>query len=252
MSNESGHPLPGSNRSLVVFLQLGVWWLSRFWLPLALLLAIGMLTLAMLAPALEAEGYTDAAQTVYRWLAPHDHQLPHRSYYLFGQQGWIRSYSLEQILSWGADADNLRAFTGNEEIGFKMGLNHRMTAIFVGIVVGGLIWTFAGGRPRVGGTAFLLMTLPLLVDGFSHMASDLNGNGYRQVNLWAVWLTGNFFSPTFYQESTIGTLNWWLRSVTGLIFGLGLVWFLFTYMSYRFTLIQLKLEPKLRKVGAIR
>ena len=251
MSRDSGRPLSGLGRRLIIFLQLGVWWLSQFWLPLALLLAIGVLALALLAPALEADGYSKEAQTVYRWLAPHDHQLPHRSYFLFGQQGWIQSYSLDQILAWGADPQNLRAFTGNEEIGYKMGLNHRMTAIFIGIVVGGLIWAFAGGRPQVGGLVFLLMALPLLVDGFSHLASDLHGSGSRQANLWAAWLTGNFFPTEFYQQSTIGSLNWWLRSVTGFVFGLGLVWFLFTYISYRFTLIRLKLEPKLRKVGAI-
>jgi uncharacterized membrane protein len=251
MTQEPDRPFAGTSRRLIIFLQLGVWWLSRFWLPLALLLGIGVLTLALLAPALEAEGYANQAEMVYHWLAPHDHQLPHRSYFLFGQDGWIRSYSLEQVLAWGADPQNLRAFVGNEEIGFKMGLNHRMTAIFVGIVVGGLIWAFAGGRPRVGGLVFLLMALPLLVDGFSHLASDLNGTGYRQANLWAILLTGNFFSQEFYQQSTLGSLNWWLRTATGLMFGLGLVWFLFTYMSYRFILIRLKLEPKLRKAGAI-
>ena len=166
MNNDPGRPPPGISRHLIILLQLGVWWLSRFWLPLALLLAIGVLTLALLAPALKAEGYTAEAQTVYRWLAPHDHQLPHRSYYLFGQRGWIRSYSLEQVLAWDADPQNLRAFIGHEDIGFKMGLNHRMTAIFVGIVAGGLIWAFADGRPRVGGIAFLLIALPFLVDGF--------------------------------------------------------------------------------------
>jgi uncharacterized membrane protein len=140
---------------------------------------------------------------------------------------------------------------GNEEIGFKMGLNHRMTAIFGAIVLGALVWGAAGGRPRLGPLWFILLTLPLLVDGFSHMLSENTGQGFRTTNQWAVGLTGGFFSDSFYQGSTIGTLNWLLRTVTGLLFGLGLVWFLYTYLSDRFLAVRLKLEPRLRRIGAI-
>jgi hypothetical protein len=40
--------------------------------------------------------------------------------------------------------------------------------------------------------------------------------------------------------------------VTGFIFGLGLAWFLFTYLDNRFKVIRRELEPKLRRIGAIR
>lgn len=217
-----------------------------------MLLAVGFLMLALLAPALMSEGYTEAGQRVYGFLAPHDHQLPQRSYFLFGQNGLVQSYSLAQVLDWGADPNNLRTFVGNPEIGFKMGLNHRMTAIFVGIVLGGLIWIFAGGRPQLGWGWLLVMALPLLIDGFSHRSSELTGSGFREANLWAVSLTGGAFSPEFYSGSTIGTLNWLLRTVTGFLFGLGLVWVLFTFFGRRFAQIQAALEPKLRRAKAIK
>jgi uncharacterized membrane protein len=239
-------------RHPVLMLQTGIWWLAHIWLPLALFLAAILLMLAILAPALQAEGYPETAQTVYRWLAPHDHQLPHRSYYLFGQSGWLQSYSLAQVESWGADPDNLRAFTGNATIGYKMALNHRMVAIFVGILLGGVGWAFAGQRPKIGVGWFLVMAAPMLIDGFSHMQSDLSGSGARQLNQWAIWLTGGLFSAGFYQGSTIGSLNWALRTITGLLFGVGLVWFLFTYLSLRFALIRAKLGPRLKKAGYIR
>jgi uncharacterized membrane protein len=252
MNRSPSNATPAWLRHLVLGLQTGIWWLAHFWLPVALLLAATLLMLAFLAPALQAEGYTQAAQTVYRWLAPHDHQLPHRSYYLFGQQGWLRSYSLDEVQARGANPDNLRAFTGDATIGYKMALNHRMVAIFVGILLGGMGWAFAGQRPKIGVGWFLLMAAPMLIDGFSHMQSDLSGSGARQINQWVVWLSGNAFSTGFYQGSNIGTLNWGLRTFTGLLFGVGLVWFLFTYLSVRFALIRARLGPRLKKAGYIK
>lgn len=247
------HPPPkgksrGPARGLIIGLQRTILLLAKYWYALALWLAFVILALAFLAPILMALGFTDAAQAVYQFLAPHDHQLPQRSYFLFGRSGWVQSYSLAQVLEWGADPANLRAFVGNQDIGFKMGLNHRMTAIFGAIVLGGLSWGLAGGRPRLGPVGFLLLALPLLVDGFSHMISENSGQGFRANNSWAMGLTGGSLPDWFYQGTTIGSLNWLLRTITGLLFGLGLVWFLFTYMSYRFGRMRIQLETKLRRL----
>jgi hypothetical protein len=92
----------------------------------------------------------------------------------------------------------------------------------------------------------------MLVDAISHMISDNGGTGFRQDNAWAVWLTGGVFSPAFYAGTTIGTLNWWLRNITGVLFGLGLVWFLYSYLSSKFKPVRATLEPKLRKAGVIK
>jgi hypothetical protein len=237
----------GFSRKLVLFLQRLILLLARHWFLVAILLAWGVLSLALLAPALMAADQPEAGQAIYRFLAPHDHQLPQRSYFLFSSNGIVQTYSLDQVLSWGADPNNLRAFAGNREIGFKMGLNHRMVAIFAGIVAGGLVWGLAGGRPRLGPIVFLLLTLPLLVDGFSHMLSENSGAGFRQSNAWAVALTEGIFSAAFYEGTTIGSLNWLLRTVTGLLFGLALVWFLFSYLSIRFEEMRTRLEPKFQK-----
>ena len=234
-------------RHSAILLQKTILLLARYWFPLAILLAWIVLGLALLAPALMAAGEPEAGQAIYRWLAPHDHQLPQRSYFLFSPNGLMQSYSLEQILAWGADPGNLRAFTGNPEVGFKMGLNHRMTAIFTAILVGGLIWGAAGGRPRIGPGLFLLLSLPLLLDGFSHMWSENSGQGFRESNAWAAALTGGIFPSDFYDGSTVGSLNWPLRTVTGLLFGLALVWFLFTYLSGQFAAIRAKLEARYRR-----
>jgi len=238
-------------RGPVIFLQKSILWLARYWFLIAISLAWIVLGLALLAPALMSAGLTGAGQSVYGFLAPHDHQLPQRSYFLFGEAGGVQSYSLEQVLALGADPRNLRAFVGNPEIGFKMALNHRMTAIFGAIVGGGLAWGVAGGRPRLGPIWFIALMLPLLIDGFSHLISENSGQGFRAGNAWAVSLTGGIFPATFYEGTTIGTLNWLLRTITGILFGLGLVWFLFTYLSIRFRAIRAQLEPKLRRAGAL-
>jgi hypothetical protein len=243
---------PGPVRDIVIFLQRSILLLARFWYLIALLLAWIILGLALLAPALMSAGFTDAAQAIYRFLAPHDHQLPQRSYFLFGDVGLVHTYSLEQVLTWGADPQNLRAFVGNAEIGYKMALNERMTAIFTAIVAGGLGWGFARTRFRLRPIGFILLTMPLLLDGLSHMLSENSGAGFRDSNAWAVALTGGVFPTTFYEGATFGSLNWLLRTVTGLLFGLGLVWFLFTFLAGRFDPIRAKLEPKLRRIGAIK
>ncbi|MCG3207087.1 MAG: hypothetical protein FOGNACKC_00687 [Anaerolineae bacterium] len=237
---------------LVIWLQTGIYWLAVYWLPLAVAVPAIIFLLAVLAPALLVDGWVGPAQTVYGWLAPHDHQLPQRSYFLFGQQGFIASYSREQVLAWGADPGNMRAFVGNPAIGFKMGLNHRMTAIFAASLLACLIWLARGGKPRLGPLAFILLALPLLIDGFSHMFSERSGAGFRAGNEWAAALTGGAFSAEFYSGTTIGTLNWWLRTITGALFGLGLTWFLLTYLSLRFAAIRRQLEPRLRRWGVLR
>lgn len=244
-------PVESPLRPVIILLQRAILGLARHWFLIANLISGSVLTLGFLAPALMAIGAEGAGQTIYSLLSPHSHQLPQRSYFLFGQADLLQTYSLEELIRYGADPDRLQMFVGNNAIGFKTALNHRMIAIFAAIFLGGIGWGLAGGRPRLGAVGFMLLLLPLLLDGFSHMNSENSGQGFRESNQWAVQLTGGLFSPDFYRGTTVGSLNWFLRTVTGLLFGLGLVWFLFTYFSIRFTAIRRQLEPKLRKIGVI-
>lgn len=245
-------PISGARRVVVLRLQWLIWLLSKQWLVAVNLLSGFILFLGFLAPVLQAEGLTAESQRVYRFLAPHNHQLPQRSYFLFGQNSGIHTYSVPQLVAAGADPQRLESFVGNAEIGFKTALNQRMIAIFVAIFLGGVWWGLAGRRPQLDLVLLLLMALPLLIDGFSHMASERSGSGFRDPNGWAVILTAGAFSPDFYGGSTLGSLNWWLRTLTGLLFGFGLIWYLNTYLSVRFAAVQVKLEPKLRRAGLLK
>jgi uncharacterized membrane protein len=242
----------GRTRDVVIFLNKLILFLARRWELLANGLFALVLGLAILAPALMAAGLTEAGQAIYRFFAPHDHQLPQRSYFLFSQVGGIQTYSLEQILTWGALSFYPRAFVGNPEIGFKMAINHRMTAIFVGLLGGGLLWSSTYVQPKVRWFGLTLLTFPMMLDALSHMATERMGFPFREGNLWAVWLTGGAFPTNFYTGTTMGSLDWLLRTVTGLLFGLGTVWYLYPYLHRNFANIRKELEPKLRKIGAIR
>jgi uncharacterized membrane protein len=251
-SIENKHPaVTGPGRPLVIFFQKLILLLTRHWLFGANTLAAIILGLGFLAPILLSIGLSDEAQIIYRFLAPHNHQLPQRSYFLFGETGGLHTYSLDQIVAQGADPQHLQTFVGNSAIGFKTALNHRMIAIFTAIFGGGLAWSLMGRQPRVSFSVFFLLMLPLLIDGFSHLFSERSGLGFRERNTWAVTLTGHIFPPTLYTGTTFGTLNWFLRTLTGALFGLALVWFLYAYLDQRFKVIQAQLEPKLRRSGAI-
>ena len=249
LDNAEKRPVSGPTRRLIIAIQKFILWLSNHWLGMANLLAGVILGLGFLAPALMSLGLDQEAQTVYRFLASQNHQLPQRSYYLFGEVSGLQSYSLEQVLAAGADPQRLEAFIGSAELGFKMALNHRMVAIFIAIFFGGLVWGFRGRQPQIDAVLFLLFLLPLLIDGFSHAISEQTGAGFRETNAWARLLTGNLFPSSFYRGTTLGTLNWFLRTLTGLIFGLGLVWFLYGYLARRFAAVRRQLEPKLKKIG---
>jgi uncharacterized membrane protein len=249
-NDERKTAVTGWQRSLVIFLQKSVYWLTKFWYPLFMAAISLFLLLGFLAPALQAEGNEEAATAVYRFLAVNNHQLPERSYFLFGANGPLQAYSLAEILAFGADSANLQAFKGNAEIGYKTGLNHRMIAIFIGMIVAGLIWGIRKGRPRLSIVQFALLTLPLLLDGFSHIVSE-SGSSFRDSNDWLVMLSGDMFTAVFYTGTIPGSFNWWLRTLTGLLFGLGLVWFLFPRFADYFKKRRNELEPRLKRIGAI-
>lgn len=239
-SSAKATAVTGWRRAFALFLQKLVYWLATYWYGLFMSAAIVFLVLGFLAPALLAEGYEAAGTAVYRFLALNNHQLPERSYFIFGENGPIRSYSLAQVLAFGADPANQQAFTGNAQIGYKTALNQRMIAIFAGMIAGGFVWGLRR-RPRLSLFQFLLLLLPLLVDGFSHMASE-GGSGFRETNAWLSWVGAG--TAVFYTGATIGTLNWWLRTLTGLLFGMGLVWFAFPRFADYFQSIRRQLKRR--------
>jgi len=207
--------------------------LSQHWQLLVIIISGLWLGLAVLAPWLMMIGLEVPARIIYRLYSFQCHQLPQRSYFLFGQAGGIQTYSLDQILVWGADINHLRAFLGSPEIGYKVAFDIRLTVLHSALFVSSLLWAVLGRRPpRLNPIGYLLLTLPMVLDGGTHLISEYTGLGFRASNTWAVWLTGGSLSHSFYTGTTVGTLNWLLRTATGTLFGLATSWLAFSYLPY--------------------
>jgi len=207
---------------------------NRHWL-LGINLFLGLfLGLAVLAPGLMALGYTGPARLLYLAYSFTCHQLPQRSYFLFGPQG-LSTYSLDRILAEGSDPTNLRAFVGNARLGYKVAVAERNTAIYSAMLVGGVLFALVRHRvKRLPLRWYLLLILPMFLDGASHVVSEITGLGFRQTNEWLKTLTGGIMGPAFYQGDVMGSFNWLMRTVTGSLFGLANVWLLYPLLQQSF------------------
>lgn len=211
--------------------------LSRHWL-LVLNIALGIwVILPWLAPVMMHLGWTGAGNAVYFLYSFQCHQLPERSYFLFGKK---MMYSLGEIqAAWQTTSDPmiLRQFIGNPEMGWKVAWSDRMVSMYTSIVVGGLIYgLFRAKAKKIAFWVFALLALPIVLDGGTHILSDLAGvgQGFRDTNLWLQILTHNAFSMSFYQGDALGSFNSWMRLITGILFGLGLVGFAYPYINETF------------------
>ncbi len=207
---------------------------GRRWLlvvNLAMALFIGG---TLLPPTLMYLGLEGPAQIIYWFYGLNCHQLPERSYFLFGPNG-IDTYSLEQVIALGANPDYLRGFVGNAEVGFKLGMAQRNTAIFTTAFLAGLAYTLLGRRvPRLRWPIVLLFILPMALDGGSHLVSEVSGLSFRETNAWLATLTGGVFPERFYAGTTVGSFNWLMRTLTGALFAVGCIWFAFPYLDRGF------------------
>ena len=193
--------------------------------------------LPFLAPVFMHIGWYGAGNALYFVYSFLCHQLPERSYFLFGSK---ISYTIPEIQAAWQDTLNpliLRQFIGNALMGWKVAWSDRMVSMFTGIWVLGLLWWPA--RKRIKPLPFwglLLLIHPLALDGTTHLISDFAGIGlgFRSTNLWLSSLTHNIFAPTFYAGDAWGSFNAWMRLMTGLSFSLGVVWFGFPYLDAAF------------------
>jgi uncharacterized membrane protein len=190
-----------------------------------------------------------AVYTIYSFLC---HQLPQRSYFLFGPK---ISYSLPEIQSaWKNTLDpiTLRQFTGNAEMGWKVAWSDRMVSMYVSTWLFGLLWWPLRKRLRpLPWWGLLLFLLPMAVDGTSHLISDLYGigQGFRDSNTWLTGLTGNSLPLTFYAGDAWGSFNAWMRLLTGVFFGIGIVWFGFPYLAQAFEGAGESIQAKVKQVN---
>jgi uncharacterized membrane protein len=209
MTTESTSAPPAVERtSQPVETALGRWanrlvvGIARHWLAL-FNLAWGLYVfLPFLAPVAMAAGLEGLALVIYRVYSFACHQLPDHSYFLFGQNA---TPGLVELVAGGmANSTNLfaqRVFIGNEAMGYKVALCQRDVAIYGSVFLAGLAYGLL--RHHIRGISFklyLILLIPMAVDGLTQMV------GLR--------------------EST-----WWLRTITGMIFGVASVWLIYPYVD---------------------
>ncbi|MDZ4159534.1 MAG: DUF2085 domain-containing protein, partial [Anaerolineaceae bacterium] len=190
-----------------------------------------------LAPAFMATGLAVPGKVIYWLYSFLCHQLPERSYFLFGAK---ISYTIPEIQAVWRETDNiaiLRQFVGNTQMGWKVAWSDRMVSMFTSLWLFGIFWgVFKKRIKALPWWGFILLLLPMAVDGTTHLISDLAGigQGFRDSNTWLASLTNNTFPTVFYAGDAWGSFNAWMRLISGVLFGLGSVWFGFPYLDEAF------------------
>ena len=176
--------------------------IARHWLALFNLAIFIYLAVPFAAPVLMHLGLTGPARLVYTIYSPMCHQLPDRSYFLFGERPVYSLQALEQanVLP-GTSILERRRYIGDEQTGWKVALCERDVAIYGSILLGGLLFGLLRPRvPKLPFKIYVFFLIPIAVDGFTQLF------GLR-------------------------TSNWWLRTLTGALFGLATVWLTYPYVD---------------------
>jgi uncharacterized membrane protein len=211
-----------------------VFFFSRNWILLFGLIFGLYVWLPFAAPLLMHWGWTGLAKAIYFIYSFLCHQLPERSFFYFGTS---HMYSLSQIQAVYRDSIDiavLRRFTGSPEMGWKVAWSDRMVYMYASTFFLGLLWWPLRKKIKaLPWWGFLLFLLPMTIDGTTHLVSDLSGigQGFRFTNAWLMNITGNLFSPSFYYGDALGSFNALMRLLTGVFFGIGVVWFGFPYID---------------------
>lgn len=168
----AGRPVvSGRTRDLVIVIDKLIHQFAKHWVVVVAFFMGLYAGLPLLAPILMANGYTGPANLIYSAYRFACHQLPSRSYFIFGHQ---------------------------------MAFCHRDTAIYTSILVAIILFAFVRQRLKpLPWQGYLAFIAPMAVDGITQLF------GLR-------------------------TSNWQLRTLTGVLFGVGSAWLALPYLEEAF------------------
>jgi uncharacterized membrane protein/thiol-disulfide isomerase/thioredoxin len=193
------------------------YWFSRHYLLVFNLFVVIYVGIPFLAPVLMRSGATTPAAIIYRAYGTVCHQLAFRSFFLFGEQwvyprsaaGWVNLLNFQSATGLSEDSNpinlyNAHNFVGNTVVGFKVALCERDVAIYLAILLFGLIYSLTDRRlPALHWAVWIAIgIIPIGLDGFSQLLSQPP------------------FNLLPYRESTP-----YLRILTGALFGFTTAWF---------------------------
>jgi len=205
-------------------------WFNRHWM-LVFSISYGLFVgLPFLAPVFMEIGWEVPARMIYFVYGFLCHQLSQRSFFLFGPH---MMYDLPTIQAAWKNTTNpliLRQFIGNPQMGWKVAWSDRMVSMYTSVLLVGWLWY--PFRNRIKGLpfwGFILLLFPMFIDGSTHFISDFAGlgQGFRYTNEWLATLTHHVFPAWFYVGDALGSFNSIMRLLTGLLFGLGVIWLAF-------------------------
>ena len=225
MSTTSAHVHPRSTPSLLQ-------WMGNHWFETFLIVYGLWVFVPYLAPLFMHIGWTSAGKAIYFIYSHFCHQLPERSFFLFGEKSMYSLGEIQAVWQNTIDPFVLRKFIGNPTLGWKIAWSDRMISFYTSVWLFALLWYPMRRRIKpLSWWGVILLLLPMALDGGTHAVSDLAGigQGFRDTNVWLAMLTNNTFPTTFYLGDALGSFNSLMRFVTGLLAGLGLVWLAFPY-----------------------
>ncbi len=196
-------PVTGPARTLVISLDKLIFQLAKHWLLVFNLVTGIYAGLPFLAPALMFWGLTSWGRAIYTLYIPACHQLPWRSFFLFGAQPTYSYQALQNAVGpdglltlWEA-----RRFYGTPALGYKLAYCERDTAIYTAIFLAGLLFTLLRHRlkPLPWALCFLSL-LPMAIDGTGQL-----------LGLW--------------ESAPLA------RVITGGLFGTACVWLTYPYLE---------------------
>ncbi len=116
-------------------------WLSIHWFQIFLAVYGSWIFVPFLAPTFLHIGWDRAGKAIYFIYSFFCHQLPERSFFLFGRKSM---YSLVEIKAAWQDTINpmiLRQFIGNENMGWKIAWSDRMISFYTSIWLFAIAWS---------------------------------------------------------------------------------------------------------------
>ncbi len=207
-----------------------IFWLSKRWLGVFNALAFLYVGLPFLAPMLMHLGAEPAASFIYAMYSPLCHQLPQRSWFLFGPQIAYRLPELMELA--GDEVTNAfsNSFVGNEALGYKVAICQRDVAIYGAIFLFGLVYGLLRRhwdvRPLPWWAYILLGLVPMGLDG-----------GYQFLSyLLPRLIPGISLAP---HETTP-----LMRLITGTLFGCATAWLAYPYVQESMEDVRASLEHR--------